>query len=300
MNVRRVVLIAPAIALVFGLLACGANTPPPPPSAKMLSWTASTDGDPKIYAIDGYTLTLSSRDVQGDKYPALHVRAPSGEEADITGAGGFPNVSAEFGIGKLDARSPTEDVIFSTFTGGAHCCTVVQVLQLVDGQWKTIDLGQWDGGGLANFPADIDGDGRGELVFSDDRFAYAFTNYADSRMPPRVFQVRNGTAVEVSASGRYRTLYETDMMRAQAECVMHNNGGCAAFVADAVRLGLFEGAWEEMLKNYDPKSDWEYPAKCNVALADGQCPKGQEAKFANFPDALAWFLEDKGYTKPRL
>src|SRR6185437_7075903 len=127
---------------------------------------------------DGYALTLSSRGAEGERIPTLHVRAPSGEEGDITGSTGSP-VAAEFAIGKLDGLSATEQIIFSTFTGGAHCCTAVQVLQLIGRQWKTIDLGQWDGDGLGKYPIDMDNNGRADFVFSDDRFAYAFTDYAD-------------------------------------------------------------------------------------------------------------------------
>ncbi len=301
MKLRRAVALSQMMVLAVALSACEANAPPAasvsPP--KMQSWNAMIDGDPKTYTIDGYTLTFSSREMQGDKVPALHVKAPSGEETDITGFGGFPNISADFGVGRLDTLGLTEEVIFSTFSGGAHCCTSVQVLKLVDGRWKTIDLGQWDGGGLGSFPTDIDGDGYADMVFSDDRFAYAFTNYAESRMPPRVFEIRNGAAQDVSASGRYRPLYEEDMKEAQRDCAMHNNGACAAFVADAAHLGLFGRAWEEMLTNYDAKSDWDYPTKCNVVTADGQCPKDEVQKFTNFPDALAWFLAETGYTKPR-
>jgi hypothetical protein len=187
----RAILVAQAIVLAVGLPACGASAPSAS-SAKMLSWNAATDGDPKTYTIDGYTLTLSSRGMPDDKVPALHVKAPSGQETEITGAGGVPDVSAQFGIGKLDEQSGTEQVIFSTFTGGAHCCTVVQVLVLAGGQWKALDLGQWDGGGFGDFPTDIDGNGYADLIFSDDRFAYAFTDYADSLMPPRIFEIRGG------------------------------------------------------------------------------------------------------------
>jgi hypothetical protein len=89
------------------------------------------------------------------------------------------------------------------------------------------------------------------------------------------------------------------MKDAEAACAMHNNGGCAAFVADAARLGQFDSAWAAMLKNYEAKSNWDYPKKCNVAgAAPGQCPKGQEQSFAKFPDALTWFLTDAGYIKP--
>jgi hypothetical protein len=265
----------------------------------MLSWDAEADGNPKVYTIDGYTLTLASRDVDGDARPAVHVKAPTGEEGDLIGVSGFPQISALFGIGHLDAAKTTEQVILSSYSGGAHCCTDIRVLALGDGGWKTIELGSWDGGGIAGFPTDIDGNGYADFVFSDNRFAYAFTDYADSRMPPMIYEIRGGAAVDVSDSGRYRALFEKDMQETQAACEDHNNGGCAAYAADAARLGMFDMAWDAVLKNYDPKSDWDYPAKCNVERTDGVCPDNAETKFANFPEALMWFLEDTGYIKPK-
>jgi hypothetical protein len=265
----------------------------------MLSWNAKTGGDPKTYTIDGYALTFSTREVDGDRVASLHIKVPSGEETDVTGVAGFPDTSAEFGVGRVDAESQSEQVILSTYSGGAHCCTDIQVLELADGGWKTIDLGSWDGGGLGGFPTDIDGDGYADFVFSDDRFAYAFTDYADSFMPPRIFEIRGAAAAEVTDSGRYRALFEKDMQDAESSCLNHNNGGCAALAADAARLGAFDRAWQIVFKNYDSKSDWQYPAKCDRPNPGGNCPQGAETKFANFPEALAWFLADKGYVKPK-
>jgi hypothetical protein len=55
-----------------------------------------------------YWLRLSLRGMPDDKVPALQVQAPAGQETDITGPGGFPDISAQFGIGKLDGQGGTE------------------------------------------------------------------------------------------------------------------------------------------------------------------------------------------------
>ena len=289
MTARRNVLF---LLLAAVLSACGPSQAP----RTMMSWNALKDGTPKTYTIDGYALTFSVREDEGDKTPLLHAKAPTGEEIDVSGVAGFSDISANFGIGKLDAGSTTEQVILSTFSGGAHCCTDVKVLTLTGGGWKTVEFGAWDGDGLSAFPADIDGDGYADFVFSDDRFAYAFTDYADSYMPPRIFQIHGTEAMEFSQSKSFHMLFEKDMHEAEGGCIKHNNGACAAYAADAARLGQFDRAWDMVLKNYDPKSDWIYPTKCNAAVGEsGRCPKDQEVKFANFPDALMWFLADTGY-----
>jgi hypothetical protein len=286
-------------ALLGGILAASAAAAfeSDAPRGKMLSWDAERSGSPAQYRIGGLHLTLSSKMVNGSAVPALHVDVPGGPRFDLLGREGFPHVSADFGAGPLDADSRTDGIIFTTYTGGAHCCTGIQILELIGGQWRTVDLGDWDGSGIGDFPKDIDGNGFADLVLADDRFAYAFTFYAASRMPPRIFEIHDGAAVDVSASGHYDALFQHDLDEARGPCLMHDNGACAAYVADAARLGNYADAWRLMLANYDAKSTWDYPAKCNTTEVNGQCPKGAETKFANFPDALQWFLADKGYIK---
>src|SRR5262249_1689991 len=127
----------------------------------------------------------------------------------------------------------------------------------------------------------------------------AFTDYADSFMPPRLFEIRGAAAADMSDSGHYKALFEKDMEMAKAACLAHNNGGCAAYAADAARPGQFDPAWGLGLKNYDAKSDWQYPAKCSRAKINGLCPNDAEVPFMNFPDALSWFLTETGYVKPK-
>ena len=103
---------------------------------------------------------------------------------------GFTVPSAGFGVGKLDPQSSSRQVIFTSFTGGLHCCTQITVLEMFDGKWRQINLGQWDGDALRDFPRDVDGDGTLDIVLKDDRFDYAFAPYTESHKPPRIFNVR--------------------------------------------------------------------------------------------------------------
>lgn len=266
----------------------------------MVSWSAKDDGDPKSYSIADMMLMLSSRKTpEGEVVPVLHVKAPSGEEYDAVGEVGFNTASADIGVGKLDPVSKTNQIIFATYTGGAHCCTNVRVLELIGGTWEELAVGTFQGGGLTEFPKDINGDGTLDIVATDDLFAYAFASFAESFLPPRVFNVVSGSVIEVSKEQQFSNLYRADMQAAQKECLSHNNGACAAFVADASRAGLHDWAWQVMLSNYDANSHWDFPTKCLVPTVNRTCPKGQEYKFTNFPDALDWFLSDTGYTTPR-
>ena len=287
------------LALNAGSSSAQASGTQTAPAATMLSWAARDDSEKQTYIIDGYTLSLSTHvHNNGERVAYLSVRAPTGESTSMHGEVGFTVPSAGFGVGKLDPQSSTQQVIFTSFTGGLHCCTQITVLELFGGRWREINLGQWDGEPLAKFPSDVDGDGTTDLVLKDDRFDYAFAPYAESHNPPRIFNVRGHKAVEVGHEARYDAVYEADMNRAHTGCTKQQNAACAAFVADASRLGRREWAWPIMLEHYRRSTDWNFPTKCKVPLAGGVCPPGRSEQFREFPDALAWFLTDTGYTKP--
>jgi hypothetical protein len=267
--------------------------------AMMLSWTAKDDSEKRTYIIDGYSLTLSTHvHRNGERVAFLRVRAPTGESTSIHGQIGFPVPSAGFGVGKLDPLSATQQVILTSYTGGLHCCTQITVLELFEGMWRKINLGQWDSDPLAKFPSDVDGDGTPDFVFKDDRFDYAFAPYTESHKPPRIFNIEGAKLVEVGTEARYDAVYEADMKRAHAGCMKQKNAACAAFVANASRLGRHEWAWDVMLAHYRRSTDWDFPTKCKVPLEAGVCPPGRSEQFREFPEALAWFLTDTGYTTP--
>src|SRR5688500_17011161 len=116
------------------------------PTATMLSWVPKDDGETKTYLIDNYALTLSTHvHSNGERAAFLRVRAPTGESTSIHGQVGYPIPSAGFGVGKLDPKSNTQQVILTSYTGGMHCCTKITVLELVEGKWRKLQLGMWDG-----------------------------------------------------------------------------------------------------------------------------------------------------------
>lgn len=76
------------------------------------------------------------------------------------------------------------------------------------------------------------------------------------------------------------------------------NGACAAYAADAARLGRLREAWPVMLRSWKPFA-WKLPEGCRVARAAGECPTGARIAYPDYPTALRGFLREKGYLSTR-
>ena len=192
-----------------------------------------------------------------------------------------PNIS----MAEMDASNTTPEFFISRYTGGAHCCAEVWILDVVAGQWRIVHGGLWDGAEI--IPEDADGDGEYEIVHGDDRFLYKYSCYACAGTPKRVFKLVEGALADVTMSPLYRPLDEKDLPNFQQGCANHDNGACAAFVATASRLGRHDDAWKFMLDHYDRKSDWGLN-DCLMYDPNGNCQA--PVQYKTYPDALAVFL----------
>jgi hypothetical protein len=278
------------VAIPPGAAQLAANT--------LVAWEESTLSQSNTYVFGGLILKASGRVTADGRVPTLEVTAPTGEAITASGVLGFEKPAMKFAVGKIDPDSPIDQILLTSYSGGAHCCTDFKLIDFLDGRWRVVDLGSQDGDGPENFPKDIDGDGRVDLVSGDDRFLYTFAAYAFSRSPPFVRNVVHGVVIDVSTAPRYRPQYQSQLADAQKDCEQKSNGACPAFVAIAARLGLADQAWPIMLSHFDRTSDWTLPTACHVPLQDSQCPKGEEIEFRTYPEALRWFLGATGYLPP--
>ena len=198
----------------------------------------------------------------------------------------------DISVVEMDASNTTPEFMIQRYSGGAHCCGVVQILDLVAGEWRIVQAGSWDGGGIS--PEDADGDGEYELVHGDDRFLYRFSCYACAGTPIRIFKLIEGALADVTMSPLFRPRDEKDLPNFKEGCANHDNGACAAYVAVASRLGKHDEAWRFMLDHYNRDSDWGL-SEC-AAYADGKCVA--PVRYPSYPDALAAFLARINAARP--
>jgi hypothetical protein len=203
-----------------------------------------------------------------------------------------PPVSVQ--IAEIDPANSTPEVVVSFFTGGAHCCSDTKLVTASkDGSsWKTVEVGQFDGGPL--LATDLAGDGRPVFETRDNAFLYTFGCYACSTAPLKILAIEDGAVKTVSADPRFRPAHAAYLKSIIAEVPDDEvNGFLAGYVGEKILLGEGKQAWALMLGYYDRASDWGLDA-CDQPLdAEGACPGTTER--LTFPDALERMLNENGY-----
>ncbi|HZT66963.1 MAG TPA: hypothetical protein VFA11_14340 [Acidimicrobiales bacterium] len=158
----------------------------------------------------------------------------------IVATGAFPAQNPPPSQPMCLARFAGQDhpvVVLGLNLGGAHCCTIVRVVDPLTGVQTEADL--------RNPPATMVDRPAGALVVTgDDAFNYRFASYAGSGTPVKVLELRSGRLVDT-------TVEHLDLVAADAERWIkafedapgNGLGLLAAWVADECRLGRSASAW---------------------------------------------------------
>jgi hypothetical protein len=88
-------------------------------------------------------------------------------------------------------------VVLELSTGGAHCCTIVQVFSFDPGT-MTYGPVERDFGDPGAVITDLAGDRHLEFESADDRFAYEFAPYAYSGLPLQVWRFHEGRFIDAT------------------------------------------------------------------------------------------------------
>ncbi|MBN9059808.1 MAG: hypothetical protein J0H21_11570, partial [Rhizobiales bacterium] len=110
-----------------------------------------------------------------------------------------PSMSAS--IVDIDPTNKSKEVYFSSYTGGAHCCSEVVVATETDKGWVAVPVGAFDGDG--DYLQDLNDDGEAEIVTVDNNFLYTFDCYACSAAPLVIKSVRDGKLVDITTEPRF-------------------------------------------------------------------------------------------------
>jgi hypothetical protein len=138
------------------------------------------------------------------------------------------------------------NVVLNLFSGGAHCCSIAQVFTFDPGT-MTYAMTERDFGDPGDRIEDLNHNGHREFVTADDRFAYAFTDFAASGLPVQILTFTGSRFQDVT--DRYPALIRKDagtwlkaFRQLDHGSDIDSVGVIAAWAADEYRLGKVAAA----------------------------------------------------------
>jgi hypothetical protein len=181
------------------------------------------------------------------------------------------------------------EVLVELYTGGAHCCFATVFLRF-DGRTYLGRMHVW--GNVGYHVAYLRGNTVPELVSADDRFAYAFTSFAESAFPVQIWRYDHGALTDVTSTYRYAVVDDAhrlwhEYVEGRKYPTADVRGLLAAWLADEYRLGRGGEGWREVEAAYR-RGDLSPPR------ADPLWPTGRR-----YLSALRGFLEHTGYASRR-
>lgn len=87
-------------------------------------------------------------------------------------------------------------LLISSYTGGAHCCVILFIGIFDNGKFYISDT-LFLGNAWYSID-DIEKDRVLEIHTGTDMFAYAFTNYAETRFPPKIYRIKKNKFIDVT------------------------------------------------------------------------------------------------------
>ncbi len=92
-----------------------------------------------------------------------------------------------------------KEILIEMYSGGAHCCTSLYAGEISGDRFVLSDSISW--GNSFYEIEDLDNDGKYEIAGVNDMFAYAFTNYAESRFSLMIYGYENNKFTDIT--GRF-------------------------------------------------------------------------------------------------
>jgi hypothetical protein len=166
--------------------------------------------------------------------------------------------------------------LFQLYSGGAHCCTSLLVTEIKDNRFVVLDTGFYGNSGYV--VEDLNKDGIKEIISGNDMFAYAFTNYSETRFPLRVDKFENGKLIDITGNFKNDLIMEVGYFEEDLNEIIKEGFACpetddedtfntdagsvktilAAIVADYYSLGQVERGYDLVNKVYKCKDKDKY------------------------------------------
>jgi Protein of unknown function (DUF4232) len=167
------------------LLALGAPT-----AASAATQTASSGDVAATFSFTGRYPNYSHERLQIQRSGSVLYNEPVASAACGTECAPGAMGSHASSVHVLDLEhNGSPDVVLDLYSGGAHCCTIEQVFSYApsSGTYAKAEHNFGDPGDRIRVT-----DGRDLFFTRDDRFAYAFTDYAASGLPLQILSFSNG------------------------------------------------------------------------------------------------------------
>jgi hypothetical protein len=228
--------------------------------------------------------------------PLLDVTVGGKPAIEVPGVvSGMDIPAAEASIAEIDPDNHHQEVYFTSYSGGAHCCSHVVVAEELGDKWVSVEVGDFDGDG--NYLNDLDGDGAAEISTVDNRFLYQFDCYACSAAPLVIYTVRGGKSADVTRDKRFEKAHR-EWLRQMEENIdpgekWKSPGYLAGWVAEKALLGEGAAAFKDVEAHWDRAAD-EGEEICTTGQDIDSCPKASRVVM-KFPDRLKLFLQQNGY-----
>ena len=110
------------------------------------------------------------------------------------------------------------------YSGGAHCCSSLLIAKIENDKFIKIDSAVYGNSGFVL--EDLNKDGEKEIVSGNDMFAYAFTNYAETRFPLRVEEFDGKKITEITGKFRNIVLDEITEFRKDLDDIIKEGFEC--------------------------------------------------------------------------
>ncbi|MGR6327496.1 hypothetical protein ACU5AX_00355 [Sphingomonas sp. XXL09] len=172
------------------------------------------------------------------------------------------------------SRSGRAGVVVDNQWGGSAGITAVTVVEPTAGGFRAVPLTHQGSAELIGkvrlVPLGRRQQGWPGFVLEAPGFNFSEECNACGRGIPMVLTLRQGRSVDISADPAVRRLFARDLPARRRLCLStetERNGECAAFVADAARLGRVSAAWRVMLAHYSRHTP-DFPARLRAFLVN--------------------------------